>query len=51
MVLISPLHSPVLLPNNGELKKDPSYDAALHKDIAQNGIENIPPPQRVRRII
>ncbi|KAF2311009.1 hypothetical protein GH714_019037 [Hevea brasiliensis] len=41
VVLISPLHSPVLLPNNGELKKDPSYDAALHKDIAQNGIENI----------
>ncbi|KAG8636627.1 vesicle-associated protein 1-2 isoform X2 [Manihot esculenta] len=47
VVLISPPHSPVLLPNNGELKKDSSYDAPLHKNIAQNGIENIPPPQRL----
>lgn len=50
VVLISPPHSPVLLPNNGELKKDSSYDAPLHKNIAQNGIENIPPPQRVRSL-
>ncbi|KDP40029.1 hypothetical protein JCGZ_02027 [Jatropha curcas] len=45
VALISPPHSPVLLPNNGELKKDPCYDTSLHRDVEQNGIENIPPPQ------
>ncbi|XP_015573294.1 vesicle-associated protein 2-2 isoform X1 [Ricinus communis] len=46
VVLTNAPTSPVLLPNNGELKKDPFYDTSLHKDISQNGIENIPPPER-----
>lgn len=47
VALISPPHSPVLLPNNGELKKDPFYDTSVNKDIAQSGLENIPPPQKL----
>ncbi|XP_065863554.1 vesicle-associated protein 2-2-like isoform X2 [Euphorbia lathyris] len=47
VVLASPSHSPVLLPNNGEFKKEQCYETLSHQDIAQSGIENIPPPQRL----
>ncbi|XP_050216016.1 vesicle-associated protein 1-3-like [Mercurialis annua] len=49
VVLVNAANSPILLPNNRELKKDPCYcyDTSLHKDIEPNGIENIPPPQKL----
>ncbi|KAJ4844683.1 hypothetical protein Tsubulata_018303 [Turnera subulata] len=43
VILVSPSHSQVLLPNNVELKKDPSHDASLLRDVNEKGIENIPP--------
>ncbi|WCJ23569.1 vesicle associated protein [Euphorbia peplus] len=47
VILSSPPHSPILLPNNGEFKKEQSYEILSNKGIGQSGIENIPPPQRL----
>ncbi|CAL5198822.1 unnamed protein product [Lathyrus oleraceus] len=44
VVLISPPSSPVLLPVNGDMKQDPSYQINVLKDRVISGIENIPPP-------
>ncbi|KAK9933674.1 hypothetical protein M0R45_020856 [Rubus argutus] len=46
VVLTSPPHSPVFLPVNGESKQDLCYETSVQKDTL-NGVENIPPPQRV----
>lgn len=47
MVLISPPSSPVLLPVNGDMKHDPSYEINVQKYRVPGGGENIPPPTRV----
>ncbi|XP_058758619.1 vesicle-associated protein 2-2-like isoform X2 [Vicia villosa] len=44
VVLISPPSSPVLLPVNGDVKQDPSYQINALKDRVISGIENVPPP-------
>ncbi|KAL0457322.1 UNVERIFIED_CONTAM: Vesicle-associated protein 1-1 [Sesamum latifolium] len=36
--------SPVLLPVNGVIKQEPSYETSMPKDKLQNGVENFPPP-------
>ncbi|KAJ8766300.1 hypothetical protein K2173_022359 [Erythroxylum novogranatense] len=41
--LVNPSESPVLIPNNGEFKKDPCYNTSPRGDKLSNGIENIPP--------
>ncbi|CAK7332863.1 unnamed protein product [Dovyalis caffra] len=41
---LKPPNSPVLLPSNGELKKDPCYDISFVRDIEKDDIENIPRP-------
>lgn len=47
VVLISPPSSPVLLPVNGDMKHDPSYEINVQKNRVPGGVENIPPPTRV----
>lgn len=44
VVLVSPSHSPVLLPINGVLKNEPSYESSTQKDILVRGAGNLPPP-------
>ncbi|XP_077240557.1 vesicle-associated protein 2-2-like isoform X2 [Tasmannia lanceolata] len=45
VVLVSPPHSPVLLPNsnNGALNHEPAYGAAILKDQLLTEFENLPP--------
>lgn len=43
VILMSPPHSPVLLPRNVELKKDSSPETPLQKDRVHSGVENTPP--------
>ncbi|CAJ1941104.1 unnamed protein product [Sphenostylis stenocarpa] len=47
VVLISPTSSPVLLPVNGYMKQDPSYEIDAQKDRVPSGVENIPPLRTV----
>lgn len=48
VVLISPPSSPVLLPVNGDVKQDPSFDEInLQKDRVPTGVENMPPSLKV----
>ncbi|KAF8401559.1 hypothetical protein HHK36_012501 [Tetracentron sinense] len=51
VVLISPPHSPVLLPNNGALKQEPTYEASILKDQVLSGLENLPPPPKVAKTV
>ncbi|KAF8394505.1 hypothetical protein HHK36_020715 [Tetracentron sinense] len=46
VVLISPPHSPVLLPLNGSLKQGLAYEVSIPKDQVLNGGENLPPPSK-----
>ncbi|RWR94695.1 MSP domain-containing protein [Cinnamomum micranthum f. kanehirae] len=43
VVLVSPPHSPVLLPINGSLKQEPANEPSNLKDQLSNGVENLPP--------
>ncbi|XAR57136.1 hypothetical protein NMG60_11025168 [Bertholletia excelsa] len=43
VVLVSPHHFPVLLPANGVLKQESSYEASTQKDKLFSGLENLPP--------
>lgn len=47
VVLLSPPESPVLTPNNGVLKQDPSNETSLKKEKVLNGVENLPPSHSV----
>ncbi|OVA04369.1 MSP domain [Macleaya cordata] len=47
VVLISPPHSPVLLPINGTPKQEPAYEAPVLKDQVLSGEENLLPPNTV----
>lgn len=47
VILMSPPQSPVLLQRNAELKQESSPETSLQKDRALNGVENIPPGDRV----
>ncbi|KAL0414644.1 UNVERIFIED_CONTAM: Vesicle-associated protein 2-2 [Sesamum radiatum] len=41
--------SPVLLPVNGVIKQEPSYETSMPKDKLQNGVENFPPPDMLTK--
>ncbi|KAL6970328.1 hypothetical protein U1Q18_030026 [Sarracenia purpurea var. burkii] len=43
VVLISPPHSPVLLPVNGVMKQEPFYETPIQKDKMLSGMENLHP--------
>lgn len=49
VVLVSPPHSPVLLPINGSLKQEPANEPSNLKDQLSNGVENLPPSHVVVR--
>ncbi|KAL5983935.1 hypothetical protein ACLOJK_018033 [Asimina triloba] len=44
VALVSPSPSPVLLPNNGDLKQEPAHEASILKENPSSGVENLPPP-------
>lgn len=46
--LVSATPPPVLLPINGELKLDSNRETSMPRDRMQTGVENIPPPHKVR---
>ncbi|KAL2464019.1 Vesicle-associated protein 2-2 [Forsythia ovata] len=50
VVLTSPTHSPVLLPVNGVLKPEPSYETSMQKDKLQMGVESSPPELLVKNV-
>ncbi|KAL2534587.1 Vesicle-associated protein 2-2 [Abeliophyllum distichum] len=50
VVLTSPPHSPVLLPVNGVLKPEPSYETSMQKDKLQMGVESSPPELLVKNV-
>lgn len=41
--------TPVLSPINGELKLDSNHETSMPRDRMQTGVENIPPPSKVRQ--
>ncbi|CAK9145513.1 unnamed protein product [Ilex paraguariensis] len=49
VVLISPPHSPVLLPVNGVSKQEGSYDTSIQKEKMLSGIENLPPTHKLSK--
>lgn len=51
VVLVSPPNSPVLLPVNGVLKQDTSYETSMQKEKELGGVENMPPPDTVRKLL
>uniref|UniRef100_A0A5B7BV01 Putative vesicle-associated protein 2-2-like n=1 Tax=Davidia involucrata TaxID=16924 RepID=A0A5B7BV01_DAVIN len=51
VVLLSPPHSPVLLPINGVLKQEISHETSIQKDKLLSGVENLPPPDTVAKAV
>lgn len=49
VVLVSPPHSPVLVPINGSLKQEPALEPSSLKDQVLTGVENFPPSHVVSK--
>ncbi|XP_059632665.1 vesicle-associated protein 2-2-like [Cornus florida] len=49
VILVSPPHSPVLLPINGVLKQEPSHETSMQKEKLLSGVENLPPTEMATR--
>ena len=44
VVMVSPPHSPILLPVNGVMKQEPFYGIPVQKNKPLSRVENLPPP-------
>ncbi|XP_077218135.1 vesicle-associated protein 3-1-like isoform X2 [Tasmannia lanceolata] len=51
VVLVSPPHSPVLLPINGAMKQEPAYETAILRDQLSAGVEDLPPSNHAEKTI
>ncbi|PPR92592.1 hypothetical protein GOBAR_AA28077 [Gossypium barbadense] len=50
-VYLSPPNSPILTAINGDLKQDIGHETSSPRDKARDGVENIPPSQKVSLIL